>query len=77
VHIRLIKITIKDTKDGFQETLTGCVQDNGEPVPLASALRERGIWAKRPEASSLAEAQVIAQKYKGLLKNDPKKPLYQ
>ncbi len=54
-----------------------CVRDNGAPVPEAKALREGHAWAKRLDASNIAEAQTMAQEYEALLKRHPDDKMYQ
>lgn len=48
-----------------------CVQDNGEPVPEAMALREGLAWAKRLHRSDIAETKAVAQEYEALGKRYP------
>jgi len=54
-----------------------CVQNNGEPVPEAKALREGLVWAKRLYESDIAEAQAMAREYETLLKGHPDNEVYQ
>ncbi len=53
-----------------------CIQDNGEPVPEARALRDGQAWAMRLNESSIADAQTIAQEYEALLKHRPDEERY-
>jgi len=54
-----------------------CVQDNGEPVPEALALREGIKWARKLEAADAAKTQTIAREYDELVKRHPDNQLYQ
>ena len=54
-----------------------CIQDNGEPVPEAMALRQGLAWGKRLYESDIVEALAEAQEYEALLKRHPNDKMYQ
>ncbi len=51
--------------------IINCVQDNGEPVPEAKALRDGLSWAKKLHAATVEEIRVMGREYETLLERHP------
>ena len=65
------------TEAKYLQIASECIQDNGDPAPIANVLREGLAWAKRLDASKLTEAQAMAREYEVLLKDHPDDEMYQ
>jgi len=70
-------ITLEKTETNALRIRMKCVQDTGDPVPEAKALREGFAWAKRLHESDIAETNSVAQEYEALSKRHPGNEMYQ
>ncbi len=69
---------VKDKEENapYVRAIIDCVQDNGEPVPEAKALRDGLVWAKKLYAANIEGVRVLGREYEALVERYPDNLIY-
>ncbi len=69
---------VKDKEENAPNVraIIDCVQDNGEPVPEAKALRDGLVWAKKLHAANIEEVRAMGREYEALVERYPEDLFY-